>query len=98
MKILALGGNGAVGHLAIDELMKAGHNVTALVRNPSSMRLTDPRLTVVQGEPTKATDLLPRLAGQDAVLSTLGARTNKNYAPRRCRQNPRGRYEMARCS
>lgn len=77
MKILSLGGNGAVGQLALGELLKAKHEITALVRNPSAMRMEDPRLAVVQGDPTNASDLDPYLAGQDAVLSTLGARTNK---------------------
>jgi putative NADH-flavin reductase len=77
MKILSLGANGAVGQLALDGLLKANHEVTALVRNPSAMQRKDARLTVVQGEPTNAADLEKLLAGQDAVLSTLGARTNK---------------------
>jgi putative NADH-flavin reductase len=46
------------------------------LRNASTTQ-KDPRLTVVQGDPTNATDLEKVLAGQDAVLSTLGARTNK---------------------
>jgi len=77
MKILFLGANGAVGQLALDDLLKANHEVTALVRNASTMPRRDPRLTVVEGEPTNAADLEKVLAGQDAVLSTLGARTNK---------------------
>jgi len=77
MKILSLGANGAVGQLALDDLLKANHEVTVLVRNLSAMQRKDPRLTVVQGEPTNASDLEKVLAGQDVVLSTLGARTNK---------------------
>jgi putative NADH-flavin reductase len=77
MKILLLGANGAVGQLALDDLLKANHEVKALVRNVSSMQKKHPRLTVVQGDPTNAADLEKLLAGQDAVLSTLGARTNK---------------------
>ena len=77
MKILLLGGNGAVGQLALDDLLGAGHDVKALVRNASAMQRKHPRLTVVQGEPTNAADLEKVLAGQDVVLSTLGARTNK---------------------
>jgi len=77
MKILSLGANGAVGQLALDDLLKANHEVTALVRDTSSMKRKHPQLTVVQGEPTKTADLDRLLAGHDAVLSTLGARTNK---------------------
>jgi putative NADH-flavin reductase len=77
MKILSLGANGAVGQLALDDLLNANHEVTALVRNASSMPRTHQRLTVVQGNPTNAADVERFLAGQDAFLSTLGARTNK---------------------
>ena len=77
MKLLSLGANGAVGQLALDDLLNAGHQVTALVRNASSMNRKHPQLTVVQGDPTNAADVAKVLAEQGAVLSTLGARTNK---------------------
>jgi putative NADH-flavin reductase len=77
MKILLLGGNGAVGQLALDEFLNANHDVKALVRNASTLTRKHARLTVVQGDPTNAADLENVLAGQDAVLSTIGARTNK---------------------
>jgi putative NADH-flavin reductase len=77
MKILVLGANGAVGQLAVGEFLNAHHDVKALVRNASTLQLKHRRLIVVQGEPTNAADLDTVLAGQDAVLSTLGARTNK---------------------
>ncbi len=77
MKILLLGANGAVGRLALDDLLKANHEVTALVRNTSTLQRKHPQLTVVQGEPTNGADLEKLLAGQDAVLSTLGVRKNK---------------------
>jgi|HubBroStandDraft_2_1064218.scaffolds.fasta_scaffold1798277_2 putative NADH-flavin reductase len=67
MKILSLGANGAVGQLALDDLLKANHEVTALVRNPSAIPRKDPRLTVVRGEPTNAADLENVLDGQDVV-------------------------------
>jgi putative NADH-flavin reductase len=77
MKILSLGANGAVGQLALDDLLRANHEVTALVRDLSTMQTKDPRLTIVRGEPTNAAELEDVLAGHDAVLSTLGARANK---------------------
>jgi putative NADH-flavin reductase len=77
MKMLSLGANGAVGQLALDDLLKANHEVTALVRNPSAAQRKDSRLTVGQGDPANAADVEKLLAGQDVVLSTLGARTNK---------------------
>ena len=77
MKILLLGANGAVGQLVLDDLLKANHDVKALVRNASTMQRTHRRLTVVQGDPTNVADLGDVLVRQEVVLSTLGARTNK---------------------
>ena len=82
MKILVLGANGAVGQLAIAELLQANHEVKALVRNASTMPSRHPRLTVEQGDPTNAADLERLLAGQDVVLSTLGVRKNKRTTVR----------------
>jgi putative NADH-flavin reductase len=82
MKILLLGANGAVGQLAVDDLLRANHEVTALVRNASALQRKHPQLTVVQGEPTNAAGLEKLLAGQDAVLSTLGVRKNKRTTVR----------------
>jgi putative NADH-flavin reductase len=76
MNILLLGANGAVGQIVLADLLNANHKVKALVRKASAMRTSHARLTVVQGEPTKASDLHEVLVGQDAVISTLGARTN----------------------
>jgi putative NADH-flavin reductase len=77
MKTVSLGANGAVGQLALDDLLNANHEVTALVRNVSMMQSKHPRLTIVQGDPANAADLENVLVGQEVVLSTLGARTNK---------------------
>ena len=75
--MLVLGPNGAVGQIVIDDLLKANHKVTALVRNPTTIQKKHPRLTVLQGTPTDAADLETALGGQDAVMSTLGVRKNK---------------------
>ena len=77
MKILLLGANGAVGQLALNNLLEANHEETALVRKASVMQTKHPRFTVVQGEATDAAELDRVLAGQDAVLSTLGALASK---------------------
>jgi len=77
MNVLVLGANGAVGQLVIAELLKASHEVTAMARNAGAIQLQHPRLTVIQGSPTNAGEVETALAGQDAVLSTVGARTNK---------------------
>jgi putative NADH-flavin reductase len=82
MKILLLGPNGAVGQIVLNDLLQSNHEVTALVRNVATLQRTHPKLTVLQGTPTDADDLEKALAGQDAVLSTLGVRKNKKTTVR----------------
>jgi len=77
MKVLLLGPNGAVGQIVLYDLMKTNHEVTALVRSAAAIRTNHSRLTIVEGTPASADDLEKALAGQDAVVSALGARTNK---------------------
>jgi putative NADH-flavin reductase len=77
MKVLVLGANGAVGQLVLNDLLEANHQVTALVRNASTIQKNHRRLTVVQGNPTNVAELEDVLPGQEVVVSTLGARTNK---------------------
>lgn len=77
MKVLVLGPNGAVGQFVINNLLQLNHEVTALVRNPATIPLRHSRLFLQRGSPTNASDLENALAEQDAVISTLGARTNQ---------------------
>ena len=60
----------------VDGLLKLNHTVTAFVRNAATIKLKHPRLTVEQGTPTNPEEIETALAGQYAVLSTIGARTN----------------------
>jgi putative NADH-flavin reductase len=77
MKTLVLGANGAVGQLVLNDLLEQNHDVTAFVRNASTIQKKHRRLTVVQGDPTNVAELEDVLVGREVVLSTLGARTNK---------------------
>jgi putative NADH-flavin reductase len=77
MKILLLGATGLVGQLVRDMLLNANHEVTALVRNATAVQMRHPRFFVIEGEATHAADVEKVLAGQEVVLSTLGAPTNK---------------------
>ncbi len=71
-QILILGGTGKTGRLLLPQALHAGHRVTVLVRNPSKLTIQHPALTVVQGDVLRASDVDAVVAGQDAVLSTLG--------------------------
>jgi len=52
--------------------LQAGFKVTAITRNPEKFTLSDPNLTVVQGDVTNQDSLEKAFAGQDAVFSAFG--------------------------
>ena len=73
MKIIVFGATGSVGRLAVEELLKAGHEVTAFARNPDKLRVASPKLKLFAGDAMKADDVSGAVAGHDAVVITLGA-------------------------
>lgn len=85
MKITVIAATGGIGRLVLDQALAAGHDVTAVVRNPA--RLAGPDGSPPAGVRVVATDLadadpaLLRSAvdGADAVLSGLGARSAADH-------------------
>ena len=73
MKVIVFGATGNVGQLAVEELLKAGHDVTAFARNPRKPDVTNSRLTTFAGDALNGKDVLEAVAGHDAVVITLGA-------------------------
>lgn len=73
MNIAVLGASGGTGMQVVQQALAAGHSVTALVRSPEKMTVTDPRLRVVQGDATDQASVAKALEGADAVISTLDA-------------------------
>ncbi|KAF7588824.1 hypothetical protein BBP40_005178 [Aspergillus hancockii] len=74
MHVLIIGGSGRTGQLTIDELLSRGHQVTALVRNPSALK-DAPGLKLVRGTPANKENV--RTAFKDdlpaVVIVTLNA-------------------------
>jgi len=68
MKIALIGITGRVGSRLADELLRRGHHVTGIARDPASVR-PQPNLTARQGDAAVPEDLAPILAGHDAVIS-----------------------------
>lgn len=77
MKLLVLGANGRTGRLVVEQALAAGHTVTAFARDQSSVKLSDERLSVVNGDAIFISDLNAALKGQDAVISTIGGGKRK---------------------
>lgn len=75
MKVIIFGASGGTGQLLVQEALAQGHAVTAFARRPDSILAAPaPDLTVVQGDVYDASAVSAAIAGQDAVLSALGAR------------------------
>lgn len=65
-KIVIIGATGYVGSAILKEALGRGHQVKAIVRNPSKLTIVNPRLTVVGGDVTDTDFLSRELAKADA--------------------------------
>jgi putative NADH-flavin reductase len=72
MKIVLFGASRGVGLKVLEQALKAGHSVTAFVRSPDKFTLQHANLTMFQGDVLDAAAVDKVIAGQDAVISTLG--------------------------
>jgi uncharacterized protein YbjT (DUF2867 family) len=74
MKIVVFGATGSTGRLVVDQALRAGHEVTAVVRRPDQVapRL---RLVVRAGDVLDAASLHESCSGADAVMSCIGPRS-----------------------
>lgn len=71
MKLAVLGATGSVGRELVTQALAAGHEVTALVREPQRSEL-DERVAIVVGDATDADAVGRTVEGSDAVVSALG--------------------------
>ena len=78
MKIALFGANGGTGRVLATQALDAGHQVTAVTRHPETFGLAHERLRVVTGDAMDAASVSAAIAGQDAVLSTLGVPFGKD--------------------
>jgi putative NADH-flavin reductase len=72
MNIVIFGANGATGKILTQQALDSGHKVTAVTRHPEAFPLRDARLNVLGGDVFDLALVEQAVAGQDAVLSTLG--------------------------
>lgn len=76
MKILVFGATGGSGRAAMEHLVLQGHEVTAFTRQAPAGSEDTERVRYVSGDVMNATDVEHAVAGQDAVIVTLGIREN----------------------
>ncbi|MFE2963892.1 NAD(P)-dependent oxidoreductase [Streptomyces sp. NPDC059340] len=78
MKFTVFGATGGIGQEIVRQALDSGHQVTAVVRDPTRLTVTGAGLEVFRADLTDPQALRPAVTGRDAVLSGLGARTRKD--------------------
>ncbi|WP_042378076.1 NAD(P)-dependent oxidoreductase [Streptacidiphilus melanogenes] len=80
MKLTIVAATGGIGRQLLAQALAAGHEVTAVVRNPARLDVEVDAVAVDLSAPDAQTDALrSAMAGADAVLSGLGARTRADH-------------------
>jgi uncharacterized protein YbjT (DUF2867 family) len=73
LTILSIGATGSIGRHVVDEALKQGHTVRALVRGADRAKRLPPEADFVVGDVTKPETLRVALQGVDAVVLTVNA-------------------------
>jgi putative NADH-flavin reductase len=74
MRIALFGAAGGTGRQFIRQACASGHEVTSVVRDPTRLTESHPRLRVLRADVMDPRAISPALAGCDAVVSALGSR------------------------
>ena len=72
LHVAVFGASGNIGRLVVEQLLAAGHTVTAYVRNPAKLTVAHLNFRVVVGELDDASAVARTITGADAVISALG--------------------------
>ena len=72
MKLAVFGASGRTGRPLVEQALARGHEVKALVRDPSKLSMSRDGLTVIRGDVLDGAKVEETVAGTDAVLSVLG--------------------------
>jgi uncharacterized protein YbjT (DUF2867 family) len=73
MNVLVIGATGSVGRLVVEEAIRQGHVVRALVRTPGKAKGLSSRAQVVAGDLTRPETLASAVEDVDAVVFTHGS-------------------------
>ena len=81
MRIALFGAGGQIARRIAREALDRGHQVTAVVRDPSSFRKYDDRLEVTQGDATDAASVARAAKGADAIVNAISPRPSPSGRP-----------------
>lgn len=72
MRLLVFGASGKTGHALVRQAIDRGHTVTAFVRTPGKLTITDPSVRVLGGNVADSAAVASAIPGHDALVSALG--------------------------
>ncbi len=75
MKVIVIGATGTIGSLAVEQMLAAGHDVTAFSRNPAKLQIDNPNLTLLAGDVQNQAHVDAAVLNHDAVVVTLGSKS-----------------------
>ena len=73
MTVLVVGATGSIGRLVVDEALRQGHVVRALVRTTNKARQVNAQAQVIIGDVTRPDTLRDAVDGVNAIVFTLGS-------------------------
>ena len=74
MKLVVLGATGGIGLEVVSQALERGHSVTAFVRSAERLKSVAGKIALIEGDLLSSGELARVLEGQDAILSSFGAR------------------------
>lgn len=74
MKIAVIGATRGIGLAMVKAALADGHEVTALVRDPARMPVSDPHLHIIPGDAEDPSAVARTVDGQDVVCDCLGTK------------------------
>jgi putative NADH-flavin reductase len=77
MKLLVIGASRGIGFNVLQQALQAGHEVTAVVRDPKRLPIRHERLKVVKGDILEKNVIEGAVNGQDAVCVTIGIKPTR---------------------
>ena len=80
MKIAIFGATGRTGAQLVQQALAAGHDVTAVARNPAQLPLHHDHLSVLRGDVLDPASVEETVLGQDIVVSCIGGTTGQKPA------------------
>jgi putative NADH-flavin reductase len=80
MRIVLFGASGLTGNEILKQAIDNGHKVTAIVRNPNSIEIKHPNLTIKEGDILKLQSFEEIIKDSDVVIRAVGTGTSFSQA------------------